>query len=406
MISSNYIDVKNANEGNDLDQSSDQKAQYYFKNLRIFGFRNHRHIELELDQNSIVLYGRNGVGKTNILEAISMLNPGRGLRKAKREEIFSNVHGNSLKSDSSWGVNADVITPIGFTNIGSGSNKFKSSRSIKINSKVSQHSELSNVLKISWITPQMLLLFHSSMAEKRRFVDRLVNYIDSSHINYVYKYEKFCRERSKIINNFESENLWLETLEMNIVNLAYLIIKNRNLLISELNRIYEKETNLRFPRIELLISGEVEDYFCNNEESNCKNFLLNILKSCRSNRNSFFIGPHNSIISLINKNTKKEITSCSTGEQKLMLISFILNHSKILEKYYHSPPILLLDDITEHLDSFHIKLLFKEAAQHKSQCWFTSTNVKSFKYFPKLLNRINVEKLNQNLISNKELVYA
>ena len=387
------------------------KIKYYVKNIKISGFRNHDKVELDLTSDHVVLYGKNGIGKTNILEAISFLNPGRGLRRARSKDIFFKSSKSDKIYNTFWGVNADIVTPKGIFNVGSGSEHKKSSRLTKINSIVSNQTELSQIFKVSWITPQMLLLFHTSMNEKRRFLDRLVNYFNPLHITYIYKYEKYSRERSRLINQFKKDDLWLESLENSILDLAFLITKNRNLLLSELNEMFcnnldNKSLLDSFPALEVYLKGEIETLLATEEEDYIKKKLLNILKQNRKNNATYFPGPHNSSIDILNRVSQKEISFCSTGEQKLMLISLVLNHSKLLDVLYDVPPILLLDDIVEHLDEFNKNILFNETANYKSQCWFTSTNLKFFENYPKNCNRIQLGTLTKKVNINKEYMYA
>ena len=138
----------------------------------------------------------------------------------------------------------------------------KKSRIVKINTIERNQIELSKIIKISWITPQMLLLFHTNMREKRQFIDRLVNYLNPTHISCIYKFEKLVRERSKILMDFTYDELWVDSLEKNIVDLAILIIKNRNVLISEVNKINSKMKPVDdsyFPVVKLGLEGAAEE---------------------------------------------------------------------------------------------------------------------------------------------------
>ena len=410
MILKNNIGKNNQLEKIESTINFQKKIKFFIESIKISQFRNHKNLILNLSKGPIILYGSNGIGKTNILEAISFLNPGRGLRRAKSKDIFSYDYNETNKNNPSWGVNADIVTPDGRFNIGTGSTPNKNSRIVKINSIESNQLELSKIFKISWVTPQMLLLFHTSMKEKRQFIDRLVNYLNPSHMSYVYKFEKLIRERSKIINDFKFEELWLESLEKNIINLSILITQNRHNLMSEINKInlqqLDKLQDSDFPLINIHLDSLIDSYLTNAGEIECKNKLINMLRENRKNQSSYFPGPHNSNVSIVNLKSKKEINFCSTGEQKIMLISLILNHSKLLENYYNFPPILLLDDIVEHLDKKHKQSLFLKVSKHKSQCWFTSTNLKYFKNFPIPYKAISVDNLQSTSINSKELVYA
>ncbi len=410
MILKNNIGKSNQFEKIESTINFQKKIKFFIKNIKISQFRNHDNLILDLSKEPIILHGSNGIGKTNILEAVSFLNPGRGLRRAKSKDIYSYHFNEKNKNNLSWGVNADVATPDGCFNIGTGSTANRNSRVVKIDSIECNQLELSKIFKISWVTPQMLLLFHTSMKEKRQFIDRLVNYLNPSHMSYVYKFEKLIRERSKIFNDFQFEELWLESLEKNIINLSVLITQNRHKLMSEINKInlnqLDKLNDRDFPLINIHLNSLTDTWLLNEGEIECKNKLINILRENRRNQSSYFPGPHNSNVSIINLKSKKEINFCSTGEQKIMLISLILNHSKLLESYYNFPPILLLDDIVEHLDEKHKQSLFLKMSKHKSQCWFTCTNLKYFKNFPIPYKAISVDHLQSTSINSKELVYA
>ena len=149
-----------------------------------------------------------------------------------------------------------------------------------------------------------------------------------------------------------------------------------------------------------------EDLYAKIGEIEAKKSLFLFLKKNRNNNISSFPGPHNSSVIVLNKKNKKEITFCSTGEQKIMLISLVLSHSRLLDIFYNFPPILLLDDIIEHLDYSHKKSLFEETAKHKSQCWFTTTDINYFNEYPKPFNEISMESLKDEFNFEREFIHA
>lgn len=302
-----------------------------------------------------------------------------------------------------------MSTPTGNIKIGTGSNLNINSRQVKVDNCDVRQSDLSKLFKVSWITPQMLLLFNSSMREKRQFLDRLVNYFEPSHINILYKYEKLLRERTRIILEFNADELWVQSLENNISKYAYQIISNRQSMINKMNQFNKSNSEhfskSDFPQIKITLSSKIDELFLKSNEVDFKLNLLDILSEERKKNLTIFPGPHQSSVSMINLKTKKEIATSSTGEQKIMLISVILYHAKLLDILYNSPPILLLDDILEHLDNIYKNSLFKEVLTHKSQCWFTSTNIDFFSSYPDSIFTIN---LDNNILTDKkkELVYA
>ena len=331
-----------------------------------------------------------------------MLNPGKGIRKSKAEDYLFK---DPLSGDDNqlWGVNADLFTPNGIVNIGTGSkeNSLNKSRNIRVNFENSTQLTVGKIFKISWVTPQMCMLFQAGMSEKRRFIDRLTSALDVSHINRIFRYEKLLRERSNIILQFQNETLWLETIEKQIAELAVSIIASRQNLIQLLNSLYEDELNSHsiiqdFPPVEIKVKGDIEDLLLKTSALNVEDSIKIDLKKLRSSGDLSFAGPHTSQIEIINRKNNKKVEISSTGEQKLMLISIILSHARMLNIQFNMAPILLLDDIVEHLDEKHKYALFLEISKHYAQSWFTSTSKDAFKIFPKNIEKIFLPKVIKN----------
>ena len=322
--------------------------KFYLKKLNLKRFRNHLNLNLVLPNSSVLIYGENGCGKTNILEAISLLNPGKGLRKSKAEDyLFQNVL--SRDENELWGINADLFTPNGKVNIGTGSkdNLLKKSRNIRVNYENSTQSALGKILKISWITPQMCTLFQAGMSERRRFIDRLTSALDIFHLNRVLKYEKLLRERSNIILQFQNENLWLETIEKQISELAVSIVASRLSLIQTLNDLYEDELKSNslvqdFPPVKIELKGKIEDLLSTNSALKVEDYIQIMLKKLRFSRDVSFEGPHTSKIEITNRKNNKKVEISSTGEQKLILISVILSHARMLNIKFNMAPMFFI----------------------------------------------------------------
>jgi len=267
---------------------------------------------------------------------------------------------------------------------------------------------LSKLVKISWITPQMLLVFHNGMQEKRRFIDRLINIANPSHVGLLYRYEFLIKERVKIINNYNDNQMWINTIENEIINLSIKIINNRKKFVSEMqNILFKSDLNeFFFPDICLEINGKAEELLDSLGEEKYHFQIMEILEKNRNNGITSFIGPHKSEVFIFKRESKQEIRYCSTGEQKVMLISLIFKHCDLMESIYKQTPILLLDDIIEHLDDIHRKALFEKTSEYNSQCWFTCTNSSSFDDYPASYKSINVNKLQKNYSKKSELKYA
>ena len=394
-----------------ISEIKDAKS-FYIKKVSLKNFRNHRNLNLYLKNSSILIYGGNGSGKTNILEAISLLNQGKGLRKANLENFLNQekIHDNA---DKTWGLNVDFVGPSGKFNIGTGLKKtgFNKSRIAKVNSNYTPLSSLGEILNISWITPQLCILILSSMSEKRRFIDRLTMSIDSSHLNRVYKYNKLFRQRNKILMQPNSDKTWLDTIETQISELSISIIARRLDLLEELENLYNielKNNNLteHFPSVGIIINGKIEKLLQEKPAIEVEDYIKSELKKSRSDYELSVSGPNNSIIEIFNRIDNKNLDTSSTGEQKLILISIILSHARLLNDKFNMAPILLLDDIIEHLDNKHRTALFLEVSKHKAQSWFTSTSMDAFSEYPSFIDKINLQEIKENFDGNYHYRYG
>lgn len=376
---------------------------FYLKKLNLTNFRNHSSLSMKTPESAILIYGENGCGKTNILEAISLLSQGKGIRKSKIEEYFTQSVFNN-NPQKSWGINADIVTPDGNINIGTGlkENSQKNSRIVRVNAENCSQIELGKILKISWITPQMCILFQSGMSERRRFLDSLTSSLDTLHIGRVYKYQKLLRQRSNVILQFNSDPTWLNSIENQISELAIAIIASRLELVQALNDLFNEEFQNNdlvdtFPPAEIKLKGQIEDLLLKKSALEVEDYVKAILKKSRFDNDALVCGPHTTKIEIVNRIDNKCVEISSTGEQKLILISIILSHARMLNIKYNMAPILLLDDIVEHLDEKHKTALFLEISRHCAQSWFTSTSKEAFKNYPKKIDKIYLPKVTGDL---------
>ena len=376
---------------------------FYLKKLNLTNFRNHSSLSMKTPESAILIYGENGCGKTNILEAISLLSQGKGIRKSKIEDYFTQSVFNN-NPQKSWGINADIITPDGNMNIGTGlkENSQKKSRIIRVNAENCSQIELGKILKISWITPQMCILFQSGMSERRRFLDSLTSSLDTLHISRVYKYQKLLRQRSNVILQFNNDPTWLNSIENQISELAIAIIASRLELVQALNDLFNEEFQNNelvdtFPPAEIKLKGQIEDLLLKKSALEAEDYVKAILKKSRFDNDAPVCGPHTTKIEIVNRINNKCVEISSTGEQKLILISIILSHARMLNIKYNMAPILLLDDIVEHLDEKHKTALFLEISRHCAQSWFTSTSKEAFKNYPKKIDKIYLPKVTGDL---------
>ena len=376
---------------------------FYLETLSLKNFRNHNSLNMKMPESSILIYGDNGCGKTNILEAISLLSQGKGLRRSKTENYLfqSGVPNINPKT---WGINANIVTPSGNINIGTGlrENSTLKSRIVRVNSENCSQVELGKILKISWITPQMCILFQSGMSERRAFIDNLTSSIDPLHLNRVYKYKKLLRQRKNVISQFNSDASWLNSIESQISELSVAIIASRLDLVQSLNDLYQAEhennfLTLNFPPVEIKLKGKVEDLLFEKSALETEDHIKFILKKSRFNDDVSVCGPHASQIEISNRKNNQHVEISSTGEQKLILISIILSHARMLNIKFNMAPILLLDDIVEHLDEKHRFALYQEVIRHSAQSWFTSTSKEAFKKYPSKIDKIYLPEVIGNL---------
>jgi len=248
----------------------------------------------------------------------------------------------------------------------------------------------------------MCILFQSGMSERRRFLDSLTSSLDTLHIGRVYKYQKLLRQRSNVILQFNSDPTWLNSLENQISELAIAIIASRLELVQALNDLFNEEFQNNdlvdtFPPAEIKLKGQIEDLLLKKSALEVEDYVKAILKKSRFDNDAPVCGPHTTKIEIVNRINNKCVEISSTGEQKLILISIILSHARMLNIKYNMAPILLLDDIVEHLDEKHKTALFLEISRHCAQSWFTSTSKEAFKDYPKKIDKIYLPKVTGDL---------
>ena len=231
----------------------------YISRLELHNFRNHQNLEIKLDGKFILILGENGSGKTNILEAISLLNASKGIRNSKNSDIITNFN----KQNAQWAVkvnysnqNLDYNLLVGckFNHTNSNGKKL-----IRVNdNELTKKTDISNLLKIVWLTPQMENLFLESPGIRRKFLDRMTYNFFSNHAEYLLKYEHFAQSRTKILCDIDWDNKWLEQIEMNIAELSLKIIDNRIECIKIINSFLESLTT-SYLKPTITTYGEIEE---------------------------------------------------------------------------------------------------------------------------------------------------
>jgi len=350
--------------------------------LSLTDFRNYREARLTLGTEPVVLTGPNGAGKTNLLEAVSFLAPGRGLRGAKLSEIDrrqmppdNRPPGRAFRG---WAVAAVVATRRGTVRVGTGRDVMAGERRvIRIDGDpMRSQAVLGERLGVVWLTPSMDRLFTEGPSGRRRFLDRLVLGIEPAHASHVTAYEQALRERARLLRDGPADPAWLSAIEGVMSERGVAVAAGRCEAVQRLDRVCA-EAEGPFPRARLTLVGTVEDWLETMPALAAEERLAAALAANRhgdAQAGGTLIGPHRSdlAVSLAEKGIAAELAS--TGEQKALLISILLAHAKLQRAVRGEPPLLLLDEIAAHLDASRRAALFEALLQVDSQAWLTGTD--------------------------------
>ncbi len=336
--------------------------------LKVYNFRSYASANVKFSTLPTILYGKNGVGKTNLLEAISLLYSGRGIRKAS----FSDM--SKMPENVGWKIEAlckreDTLFEIETYSNGMG-------REVFINGKKTSQQSLGDYLKMVWFLPSMDRVWLEGSKDRRKFLDRMVFSIDTNHAKECRKYERLVRERNRLLKDKITDESWYLAIEQQLGKIGYKIDISRRSFIDILNKTL-KDESIHFPAVKLFLS---EDSW-KGPESLITEFGKNRKKDLLSGRTN--IGPHTTDI--IGIYTKKNIDTkyCSTGEQKLSVISMLLANAKLIREKTGITPILILDEITAHLDLKRRENLFDEILALKSQFFISGTELEIFRSISK-----------------------
>jgi DNA replication and repair protein RecF len=379
--------VGNANQGEAL------APRASVARLSLSDFRCYESQRIEVGPEPVVLSGPNGAGKTNILEALSFLVPGRGLRGVKLAEISRRDPRSKEPANRPWAVAANLETKDGPRKVGTG-REFqpgarREKRVVRVDgSIVRSQSALSEILSAHWLTPQMDRLFLEGASARRRFLDRLVFGIDPAHAGRVAAYEQAMRERAHLLrhgqqgSNRGADPEWLSVLERTMASKGVAVSAARIELATKLDQLAgQTAQDGIFPGASLSVTGTLEDWLDGapalEAEDRMKKSLENNRQSDREN-GSAQIGPHRSDMVVCHLNTGQIAKLCSTGEQKALLISLILANARLGAAQKGSLPLLLLDEVSAHLDEDRREALFAEILKLGIQAWMTGTDMDLF----------------------------
>jgi DNA replication and repair protein RecF len=339
--------------------------------LTVANFRSYAAAELNTAGTAVVLAGPNGAGKTNLLDAISLLAPGRGLRGAKLAEHTRK--GPSAPSDALWAVAATVKRGETDYEIGTGLSEQSPSRHVRLNGVEAKGSaELGEIVQMVWLTPAMDRLFIESASGRRRFLDRLVLGFDASHARAATRYETAMRERARLLKYGPRDPAWLDGLENEMAEAGLLVARARQAAVERLNTALAMRVGA-FPAAALTLAEEVYA----DQDALRDALAKSRIRDAESGRT--LAGPH--LTDLLARHVQKraDARDCSTGEQKALLIAIMLAFARELTTARDGlAPLLLLDEVAAHLDATRRAALFEEIADLKAQAWMTGTDLSLF----------------------------
>ncbi|MEI7669227.1 MAG: DNA replication/repair protein RecF, partial [Pseudomonadota bacterium] len=312
--------------------------QFYVRKIALSNFRNYSDVRIETDERSVVIIGANGAGKTNILEAISLLTPGKGLRRAAISEL------DNLSNNNVWAIASEINGRDGISNVSTGRIEDKDAisdkRIVKIDGKIPKtQTELGKIFSVLWLTPQMDNLFLEGNTERRKFIDRLVFSFNPQHATKVNAYDNAMRQRNHILQERQYDTVWLDALEQKMAEFAVLIASARNQTIELLNNEMESEF---FPKAEISLIGEVENNLKHNSTEDSEIYFRKILAENRmrdKEAGRTLIGIHRTKIEVVHLEKNRQAELCSTGEQKAILISIILAQARAGKNHHGHIPV-------------------------------------------------------------------
>jgi DNA replication and repair protein RecF len=354
--------------------------------LVLTDFRNYRSARLELDAGPmrppvVVLTGPNGAGKTNLLEAMSFLSPGRGLRNARLSDIDRRDGANPAVA-SGWAVAATIDTRRGELAIGTGRDGGAGERRlVRIDGEpVRRQAALGERLGVLWLTPSMDRLFVEGPEGRRRLLDRLVLGLDPAHATRVARYEHVMRERSRLLRDGPGDPAWLSALEETMAAAGVAIAAARRETIERLDGACAAAEGA-FPRARLRLVGTVEGWLGVMPALAAEERFKTALAQARPSdalSGGAGTGPHRSDLAVTHADKGIAADAASTGEQKALLIAILLAQAELQRDVRGEPPLLLLDEVAAHLDARRRDALFEVLAGLDGQAWISGTDAALF----------------------------
>ncbi|HZL39467.1 MAG TPA: DNA replication/repair protein RecF [Pseudolabrys sp.] len=356
----------------------------FIRRLTLTNFRSYHAAQIELAQaGPVVLTGANGAGKTNLIEAISLLAPGRGLRRATMEELaFS-------EGDGAWAINAELEGMLGLATLGTGidppvGEDSVPSRKCRIDREsAGSAAAFADHTRVVWLTPAMDPLFNGPASERRRFLDRLVLAVDAQHSSRVAALERSLRSRNRLLEDAHSDSHWLDAVEHETAEIAVAVAAARAETVTRLAGALAatRDQAPGFPRAEITLEGWMEKLLPDHKALEIEDRYRALLKDNRARdaaAGRTLDGPHLSDFTVTHADKGIAATEASTGEQKALLIRLVLAHAGLTKDMTGFAPLLLLDEIVAHLDPARRAALYDALTKLGAQVWMTGADPVAF----------------------------
>jgi len=359
-------------------------AAAFIQRLTLTNFRSYHAAQILLDRaGPVVLTGANGAGKTNLIEAISLLAPGRGLRRATMEELaFS-------EGDGAWAISAEIEGMLGLATLGTGIDPPAGEESAPIRrchidrEIAGSAAAFADHLRVVWLTPAMDPLFNGPASERRRFLDRLVLAVDAQHSSRVAALERSLRSRNRLLEDAPSDSHWLDAIEHETAEVAVAVAAARAETVKRLSAaldVSRRETP-EFPQAEIALQGWMEQLLPDHSATEIEDRYRALLKENRARdaaAGRTLDGPHLSDLAVSHAGKNIPAAEASTGEQKALLIRLVLAHAGLIKQMTNFAPLLLLDEVVAHLDPSRRAALYDALSSLGAQVWMTGADPGAF----------------------------
>lgn len=350
----------------------------FLTRLKLSDFRNYATLTLDLDERHVVLTGHNGSGKTNLMEAVSFLSPGRGLRRAAYPDVAR------VGAETGFAVHAELEGMAGPVSIGTGTSGGEEGQNRRLRLNGANAKALDDLLdhcRILWLTPSMDGLFTGGSGDRRRFLDRLVLSLDPEHGRRAADFERAMRSRNRLLSEPRPDPVWLTGIERQMAELGIAMALARREMLGLLSTLGEANgSDGAFPSADLALSGFLDDQW-NRPAFDLEDDYLAMMKDGRyrdAAAGRTLDGPHRTDLLIRHREKDMDAARCSTGEQKALLVGLVLSHARLVATMTGHAPLLLLDEIAAHLDENRRAALFQLVDDLGGQAFMTGTDRSMF----------------------------